>query len=95
MDKLLKAIGVLVLLAVGFFFRLFVSTKVWALIAVKHFGLQPIGLWQAFAISYLLATLTVDTHSASEKEAESIGIRGVSRIIVYAFSWFLAYLLFS
>lgn len=97
MERALAWLGIFVASFGAAWFRLFAITKLWSWIAVPLFGAQPIGLWQAFGLSCLVALMTIH-HQKITKDKDSLLQSLESVINSYlstAFSLVLSYLLFA
>ena len=95
MDKLLKALGVLVLSVSYIFYRLFVLIKIYGYIAVKMFGLPHVGMWQMFAISFLFGCFNIEYKKHEKQELDEIGIKYASLFAILSLCWLFAYLYFG
>lgn len=91
MDKLLQ---ILITLLLAFFitvYRLFVITKIWALVAAPIF-LININMLQALGLSLLFNSMS----GASEKiEDDKVVHSLVSSLLSITFTWLLAYWIFG
>jgi hypothetical protein len=99
MDKVLKGLGVLTLSIGVMFYRLFVLTRVWDIIAVKMFNLTPIGLYKAFAIATLLGVFTVDygvvaSQPKDHNDADKVLSRLIYNVFGISVAWFISWLVF-
>ena len=95
-DFIIGLIG-LVLYVVGFFLKLFVLTRLWALILVPM-GAPEITKWQAYGV-ILVASLAVSDVALTKQDRDDSNSQkllrmGVGGIVIPLISWGLASILF-
>ena len=97
MDKILKGLGIFVLALAVMLYRLFICVKVWGYVLVKMFGLAPITMWQAFAISSAITAFTyVQPKEDREKESsEQFAKRALTQAVVLFVNWLICYCFFG
>lgn len=94
-SKLYQTLGLIALGIGGMFYHYFVITKVWGYIAVKMFGLPPIGLWKAFAIAFLVATLRADYSDKGKTDLDKTQKDVLRLYFGITLAWGLGYLFFG
>lgn len=92
----MEMVGVLSLGVAATFWKLFVIVHVWQLTMVKHLGAQPIGMFQAWALSWMIALFLVGykTEEVKDKDPSHVAKKIVTYCATAAFSWGLAALIF-
>ncbi len=95
LSQLFEALGLIVLGLVAMFYRYFVITKVWGYVAVKLFHADPIGLWKAFAISFLVGLMKADFNDKEKTNMEKAQKNLLMVFIGVTLAWGLGYLLFG
>lgn len=97
MSNFFKILGIIFLGISATFYRLFVITKIWAIIAVGMFGLSAIGMYKAFALCILVQVLSSDYES---KNTTALKLHEVTKKIVHhalaiTISWGIVALFFG
>lgn len=97
MEKAMTQLGLIFASLTALLFKLFVITKVWGYVAVKLFGLPPIGLWKAFALSCLFGLVTFKAADLTTKKqtTEERVVEILTYSVVLSLGWFIDWVLFG
>jgi hypothetical protein len=96
MEKALELIGLIAFAIAAMFYRYFVITKVWALVVVPNFAVQPIGMWKSFALCTFASFLTLGYKSdAEDKKTSAQRFAGIlAHVLSLSLGWGICALIF-
>lgn len=93
-DKILKAVGLFAITVAVAPLRWYLLKLIWNASLTKAIGAPPITWWQAFAISFFIASVTLDGKTEDKPSAVDILGREATQVIGLLVGLGLAHLFF-
>jgi hypothetical protein len=93
MGKILELIGILAIAVGVFFFRIFVTCKIYDL-TILPLGGPHLKFWQVFAVMYFIQVISTNYASEEKKTSQEHIIRLLTTVAGLLLSWGFAYWIF-